>query len=87
MNSITIIEPSFMMQLPHKSDNVAIPSGGFESTAELIGSMVSVDNGVEGRCQTASDKMFHPIEVCLFIHSSRRRLVLVFCRSGRRSLL
>ena len=47
-----------MMQLPHKSDNVAIPSGGFESTAELIGSIVSVDNRMEGRYQTTSDKIF-----------------------------
>ena len=47
-----------MMQLPHKSDHVAIPSGGFESTAELIGSIVSIDNRMEGRYQTTSGKMF-----------------------------
>ena len=56
-----------MMQLPHKSNNVAIPSEGFESTAEFIGSIVAVDNGVEGRCQTTSDKMF-PSNRSLFIH-------------------
>ena len=37
-----------MMQLPYKPNNVAIPIGGFESMAELIGSIVVVDNRVEG---------------------------------------
>ena len=46
-----------MMQLPHKSDHVAIPSGGFESTAELIGSIVFIDNRMKRRCQTTSDKV------------------------------
>ena len=70
VNSITIFEPCFMMQLPHKSNNIAILSGGFKSTAELIGSIVSVDNGVEGRCQTTSDKMFpsnRSLFICTFI--------------------
>ena len=47
-----------MMQLPQKSDHVAIPSGGFESTAELIVSIIFIDNRMEGRCQTTSDKVF-----------------------------
>ena len=47
-----------MMRLPDKSNNISIPIGGFESTAELVGTIVAIDNGVEGRCQTTSDKMF-----------------------------